>query len=274
MAFVGNLGARLVRLGPSEEIQFSDTGFEFMMLRSGCAYWIEGEEARMLQPGKLLIGSRERRARLLGAKYEHACVSAVTIRLEWLQGIVSFEEQRRIGQSLNALNLPFELSVDHPASISFHEQLNERLGMDLGNRARAHEVFGLVLRSFGAEEWSENPDAVTGGACEARLTRYLSSLGFVELLDETMDHLAKHCGCSPRHAGRVFRQLYGCSLRQTQSDVRMAKATHLLSEGDMPWKNVAKLCGYPDGQRFRVAFRRHFGLTPFEWSSKYRRHCG
>ena len=52
----------------------------------------------------------------------------------------------------------------------------------------------------------------------------------------------------------------------------MDQAKQLLSMGGFTVERVAALCGYADGQHFRVAFRRHFGVAPTEWSAGRRRH--
>ncbi len=269
MAYLGNLGLRMFCLAPAEEIQYSNYGFEFMLLCSGIGYWIEGEETIMLEPGKLLILSRERQGYLRGAKYEKATISAFTINPEWLYGIVSIEEQQRIIQILIDLKLPTVLPEDHPATVAFRAQLYQSQSMDLCSRARALEILALVVRSSLEDESLENSRSVPACACEVRVTRRLSSLSMVELLEVSMENIAEYCGCTTRHARRVFRQIYGSSLREKQKEVRMSQATQLLSHGKLPWASVAKHCGFPDSQRFRAAFRRQFGLTPAEWSYKY-----
>lgn len=269
MAFRGKLGIRTVRLAPSEEVP-ARGGFEFLMLASGCAYWLEGEIGIMLQPDELLVVNGEQFGCLRGAKYEPSIVNVFSIRLEWLQGIISIEEQLQIRRSLKDLSLPAVISKNHPATQAYRSQRDELGTSDLFSRARFLEVLALLVRSRTCS--MKERDGAPSCSCEERMGRYFGSLSLLEIRDLSVSRLAQICGCSARHAGRVFRRIYGLSLRSKQVEIRMDQATELLEVGGLTVERVAELCGYTDAQHFRVAFRRCFGVAPTEWTAHHRGH--
>lgn len=57
--------------------------------------------------------------------------------------------------------------------------------------------------------------------------------------------LMKGFGCSRRLAELRFRQAEGLSIRQKLEKLRCEKAMQLLSEGTIPRKRLARLCGFP-----------------------------
>lgn len=67
---------------------------------------------------------------------------------------------------------------------------------------------------------------------------------------------------SERHTRRLFRRVIGVSLMDYLTAHRLRVATRLLLAGDLPIKEVAVQCGYPDVQYFSTLFHRHVGTPP------------
>lgn len=66
-----------------------------------------------------------------------------------------------------------------------------------------------------------------------------------------------------------FRQMFGMSLQQYCTDMRMQMARHLLQTTKLPIANIAEKCGFSEPTNFTAAFRKHFSVTP----SAVRRLC-
>jgi len=98
-----------------------------------------------------------------------------------------------------------------------------------------------------------------------RVELLLRQLPEAELLNHSAEDLAAHCGCSVRHLGKLFRSLFGISLRGKQQELRLFKARQLLAETDTRIIDVASGVGFREQAVFSAAFKKRFGVTPSEW---------
>ncbi|MFW6039333.1 MAG: substrate-binding domain-containing protein [bacterium] len=78
----------------------------------------------------------------------------------------------------------------------------------------------------------------------------------------TIDTVMEGLTISRRTLETRFRQDVGRTLLQEIHRVRFDRATHLLVHSDLPVKEIARRCGYPDHCRFSTQFRRRFGVPP------------
>jgi AraC-like DNA-binding protein len=78
----------------------------------------------------------------------------------------------------------------------------------------------------------------------------------------TVRDVAAQLHLSDRHARRLFRNVMGISLIGYLTRQRLQIAAHILLTGNVPIKEVAAHCGYPDVQYFTGLFRRTMGLPP------------
>jgi len=106
-----------------------------------------------------------------------------------------------------------------------------------------------------------------GGARDIGL-RVLAILGGLqqgELQALTIDELARRCGCSRRHLGRLIREQCGTSLSKLVVRVRLEKAAEMLSDPARKIFDVATDCGFNHLGVFSRRFREQFGVTPAVW---------
>ncbi len=74
--------------------------------------------------------------------------------------------------------------------------------------------------------------------------------------------LAKAAGLSRFHFSRLFRAETGQTPAAWISNRRVQKAAQLLRERQLPIKEIARQCGFPDVQSFGKVFRRMVGQPP------------
>ena len=82
--------------------------------------------------------------------------------------------------------------------------------------------------------------------------------------------LAAQVNLSERHAGRLFRNVTGTSIKEYLTSLRIEKAIQLLLDGRTPIKEIALATGYPDVRYFTTLFRQRVGLPP----ASFRRNGG
>lgn len=59
-----------------------------------------------------------------------------------------------------------------------------------------------------------------------------------------------------------FKAVFGCTIFEYLTSVRLDRARHLLEDGDQTIAEIAYLVGYRHSQHFAAAFRRKFGCSP------------
>jgi transcriptional regulator GlxA family with amidase domain len=84
------------------------------------------------------------------------------------------------------------------------------------------------------------------------------------------EEVAHHLGISVRQLHRIFLAEQGVPLGEWFFNERLARAQALLAnEHDLPIKNIAAECGFPNVSNFCLRFKECFSYTP----SAYRVHC-
>lgn len=59
-----------------------------------------------------------------------------------------------------------------------------------------------------------------------------------------------------------FKQQFGASIHEYQTELRMRAALHLLKTTELPIAEIAERTGYPEPTNFTAAFKRHFASLP------------
>lgn len=82
----------------------------------------------------------------------------------------------------------------------------------------------------------------------------------------TEEDLAKKMNVSKRQLSRIISDLFGTSFRQMLIDIRLNRASQLLTETELPIEEIALAVGYSSVSGFYTAFRKRFSLS----AGKYR----
>lgn len=85
----------------------------------------------------------------------------------------------------------------------------------------------------------------------------------------TIDTLAGHIGMSPRTLMRRFKAATGSVPGAYLQQLRVSAAKELLEGGRTPIPEVGARIGYEDVAFFRRLFKRHTGMTPAEYRSRF-----
>lgn len=88
-----------------------------------------------------------------------------------------------------------------------------------------------------------------------------------DLLENSMEHvsipqLALSVGINQTKLKYGFKSLFGKTIFEYLTSVRMRKACELLKSTDMPISYIAEIVGYKHAQHFTVAFQKTFGFSP------------
>ncbi|MEM1387230.1 MAG: AraC family transcriptional regulator [Pseudomonadota bacterium] len=97
---------------------------------------------------------------------------------------------------------------------------------------------------------------------EKRLLRVLDYVFDNPAGDMSLDTLAEVAAMSRFHWHRVFHAMTGETCAQAVRRVRLQRASDWLVKTDLPLRDVAKRCGYPNQQSFTRIFSEAYGVTP------------
>jgi AraC-like DNA-binding protein len=87
--------------------------------------------------------------------------------------------------------------------------------------------------------------------------------------DITRENTATLFNITPNHVSRLFQQQGNMGFVDYLRWVRMAKAKMILQKYNLTINEVARRCGYPDGDYFSRLFKREFGATPGEYRDRF-----
>jgi AraC family transcriptional regulator len=88
----------------------------------------------------------------------------------------------------------------------------------------------------------------------------------VELADRpTLTGLAESVGVHPVTLARAFRRAFGCTVGEYVRSLRIERAARQLTDTDLSLAEIALAEGFSDQSHFSNLFRRHTGLSPFQF---------
>lgn len=87
----------------------------------------------------------------------------------------------------------------------------------------------------------------------------------------TTSQVAKALGYNPDYLGRIYRDVYGCTLTEAIHRRRISVACDCLLDSSMTIEQIAQKCGFSDPDYFRRLFRRHMQISPGDYRKEYSR---
>ena len=90
----------------------------------------------------------------------------------------------------------------------------------------------------------------------------------------SVEELAERTGLNRTTLQRVFKQMYGVTIFEYKTQIRMQEAKNLLFDGELPITEIAGTCGYANASKFSAAFKKLFGQTPSEWKAANGKEIG
>jgi AraC-like DNA-binding protein len=85
----------------------------------------------------------------------------------------------------------------------------------------------------------------------------------------TRENTAAFFNITGNHLSRLFHQQGSRGFVDYLRWVRMGKAKIILQKYNLTVQEVARRCGYPDGDYFSRLFKREFGVTPGEYRDRF-----
>lgn len=87
----------------------------------------------------------------------------------------------------------------------------------------------------------------------------------------TTSKVATALGYNADYLGRVYRQVYGCTLTEAIHRQRVHMACQYLLDSKLTIEQIGQKCGFSDPDYFRRVFRRYMQISPGNYRDEYSR---
>lgn len=122
-------------------------------------------------------------------------------------------------------------------------------------------VFSKLIRELLKDTGSERPNLLTEDILKYIDNNFTSSISATDL--------ANHCFHNPAYLGRVFKSVYGKSLKAYIREKRMQYAYELICETDLSIEEIYRRVGYNCKTQFYKDFKGIYGGLPGAIRKKY-----
>ncbi|MEI8206427.1 MAG: AraC family transcriptional regulator [Kiritimatiellales bacterium] len=157
--------------------------------------------------------------------------------------------------------------------LNYHEMLKESATPRLGMEIALHNYLALIILALARATVSSRQIKT-----EIRLEPVARDDRLIFIVDQFLkDNLANECqlediarqiSMSPRSLTRKYRDIKGRSIGEELNRIRMYQAEELLRESDLPAKEVAWQCGFPDQHYFCRKFKEFHDISPGVYRKK------
>ena len=219
-----------ITLRPSGEWSARGQGWFVAHILEGSGYWLNGGQARELNPGDgfVVAGGSPAivRASQLGPPLR---LQFFTVIPQYLNGLLTVGEGRQLESvSAQAARLVVVFAATEP------------LGQKFKHIGQLPPADSLALRCALLQLWSgamagllqAAPAGIVSNRLRERFRDYIGHMSEAELASRALPELAREVHCSERHFSRLFREEFGEPLRARQIELRLQRARQLLLDSD------------------------------------------
>ena len=121
----------------------------------------------------------------------------------------------------------------------------------------------LLLLARECDGLCDLPDAIH--TTDSQIVRAAQFMGEHYMEDISMADIASAAGYSPNYLSRKFREAAGIGVHEYLVFVRLQRAALELVTTDDFITDIALRCGFSDGNYFKDAFKKKYGVTPREY---------
>jgi AraC-like DNA-binding protein len=256
-------------LRPSGEWMPRGQGWTMARVAEGSGYWMQGGNARALNPGDGLVLAPQTGGggRLLASQLGPLKLEWFTVQPQFLNGLLTVAEWHQ-----------FEILSSHSPAHGRPFTAHEPIGQKFAHIANQTRSDALTMRCALLQLWASAvsgllaapADPAPGNKLRERFRQHIGRMLEAELSGRTLGELAEQLHCSERHFSRLFREEFGVPLRARQIELRLQRAQQLLADSDAKVINVAYDSGYRHLGLFNAMFKKRFGVTPSEWRQSRR----
>ncbi len=260
-----HLNLHLFRLKPLQDWNIPREGLFFLFPRAGAGEYVcdSSRYAIQIECGDVLVLQNGSGGKVCAGLEAELTFYAFSIGIEHLFPSFVAEEIALVQPLLDELKTARLHPAVSSAAAGWHQLVLEiPRGSDLEHRTQLLRVAGAIL----SEEFKKlRPPLSLQGRVDAHITRLFEQLSVDQILNLSVEEMARRFGCSQRQLNRLFNEHFGLSVGMLRMEMRLLKAVPLLRNPELKIIQVAKQCGFNHSGLFHACFKRRFGLSPGQW---------
>ncbi len=254
---------------PGREWWVREGGYCFLLLQRGRAVLLVEAATHPLRAGDAAVLKLGPPAALRAGPEAGCLVHYFHFLPRTLNGLLNLGERELLEMAAPARG---ENASFYPAGSSLAQlfgTLVERPATP-GTLAHSCQMLQLVAAMLSEKVARVRAVRAEGDVAKERLITVLSRLPEGELQVLSVEEVARRCGCSRRHLGRVFHEHFGHSVAAHKMELRLQQAARILLTSKAKIIDVAFECGFGHLGQFSARFRKRYGATPARWRQQAR----
>ncbi|MBQ8410040.1 MAG: helix-turn-helix domain-containing protein [Clostridia bacterium] len=168
----------------------------------------------------------------------------------------STEELQKRRTSCVRFSVEERTEIEETAERMLNEQSEARPCAGVVLNAYMRLIFAKLIRALLEQGGIKRPKLLTDEVLEYIDRNFTSPI--------TAETLAKHCFYNPAYLGRVFKTVYGKSMKDYIRIKRMEYAMELLTSTSLSVEEIGARVGYSGKTQFYKNFKTHYGMLPGE----------
>lgn len=163
---------------------------------------------------------------------------------------------------VNTTGNVFSLPLNNPA---IQLLINEYELLELGKKYKRFEAGAFIYNLL----TTLLREISSPSSSDSLITRAVNWININYASDISLSELCELLYITPSHFSRSFRREIGISPVEYLSNVRLEHAMHMLTTTDMSINEIARSCGFANGNYFAKAFKRRLGFTPSDYKRNH-----
>ncbi len=237
-------------------------GWVLAQATNGIAYWRHAAGDFEIPDGAVVLAAPGSDAGILASQMGPVTARWSSVRLDHLAGLLSHGERQRL-ETIAATRPKARLFAPESTTAQEFGRIFDPTPAD--HFLLRCRMIRLVAESLAETFAGKSPAAEIADDARKRVRQWLARHPEAELVEHSIDDLARETGCSVRHFSRLFREETGHSFRARQTELRLIRARELLRESNAKIIQIALESGYRHLGLFNALFKRRFGMTPTDW---------
>ena len=253
-------------LRPSGEWKPEVRGWTILRAVEGAGYTMQGAGARELNIGDMVVIAPATSVTIRASQLGVLKLEFFLVLPQFLNGLLTIMEWRQLEDfSKHNFTKLLHFAANDPAAQKFTRLAAQAQRDCLASRSAMLQLWATAIAVL-----LPPVNAATGQLLQLRerFREFIGKMSESELATRSLPELAEQLHCSERHFSRLFREEFRISLRDRQTELRLQRASQLLTATNNKIINVAYESGYRHLGLFNAMFKRRFGLTPTAWRLK------
>ncbi|HVU26353.1 MAG TPA: helix-turn-helix domain-containing protein [Verrucomicrobiae bacterium] len=218
-----------------------------------------------METGAVLLTAGGGQGLIRADQLDKAVVCGFHVMPDHLLGLFTLEEQEFFKKAASRHELALQIfAPHHPVASKMNTVCADHFQNGLPGKTALLQLF---VDTFDKELKPVAANLENTGARE-RLRLLLRNTSPGVLLEINFNKLAQMTHCTPRHLSRIFYDLTGASFREKRAQIRLTRASELLTSSKSKVVEVALESGYKSLSLFNLMFARRFGTSPSQWRQR------